>query len=270
MSKMKERALQRWSLQGKTALVTGASKGIGRAIAEELAQLGACVYVCARSENDLKQRLQEWKDAGLPISGCICDVSLHSSREQLMVEVSKHFEGKLDILVNNAATIGQTMGILDVPFDDMSLTLRTNFESAVHLSRLAHPLLKATGAGNIVLISSIAGSHAMGLVACMYHCTKGALNQLTRNLAFEWAKDGIRVNAIAPGYVWTDMFNKMGDERRNFIATRIPLRRFGEGSEIAATVAFLCMPCSAYTTDNVGSDVDKVDEVLEMNFDDFS
>ncbi|MCO5559151.1 hypothetical protein L7F22_012744 [Adiantum nelumboides] len=204
---MKEGDEKRWSLKGRTALVTGASKGIGRSIAEELAQLGASVYVCARSENELRQRLKEWKNAGLPIYGSACDISIHSSREQLMAEVCKQFQDKLDILVNNAGRIGQIMCTVDGPFDDMWLTMRTNFESAIHLSRLAHPLLKASGAGNIVLISSIAGSQAMGSGACIYQCTKGALNQLTRSLAFEWAKDGIRVNAIAPGYIQTDMLN---------------------------------------------------------------
>ncbi|MCO5563551.1 hypothetical protein L7F22_017196 [Adiantum nelumboides] len=188
----------RWSLKGRTALVTGATKGIGRAIAEELAQLGASVYVCARSEIDLKERLQEWKAAGLAISGCACDVSSYPSCEQLMAHVSAHFQGNLDILVLNAATMG---------------------------------------------------SQATGHNVCMYHCTKGAVNQLTKNLAFEWAEDGIRVNAaVAPGYIFTELACSLGDDVINTVGNRTPLRRYGEVHEIAAAVAFLCMPCSAFTT----------------------
>ncbi|MCO5563548.1 hypothetical protein L7F22_017193 [Adiantum nelumboides] len=238
----------RWSLKGRTALVTGATKGIGRAIAEELAQLGASVYVCARSEIDLKERLQEWKAAGLAISGCACDVSSYSSCEQLMAHVSAHFQGNLDILVLNAATMGSVMPTVDVPIDDMLLTMRINFESGIFLSRLAHPLLKASGVGSIVFISSIAGSQATGHNVCMYHCTKGAVNQLTKNLAFEWAKDGIRVNAVAPGYIFTELACSLGDDVINTVGNRTPLRRYGEVHEIAAAVAFLCMPCSAFTT----------------------
>ncbi|KAI5064319.1 hypothetical protein GOP47_0020989 [Adiantum capillus-veneris] len=201
----------RWSLKGRTALVTGATRGIGRAIAEELAQLGASVYVCARSEADLKQRLQEWNDEGLTISGCVCDVSSYPSCEQLMTQVSRHFQGKLHILVLNAARAGVMGPILEVPAEDMASTLRS----------------LATG------------------------CTKGALNQLTKNLALEWAKDGIRVNTVAPGFTQTDMTSSLGDEMLDAAKMRTPMRRLGEVHEIAAAVAFLCLPCSSFTTGTI-------------------
>ncbi|MCO5601330.1 hypothetical protein L7F22_055449 [Adiantum nelumboides] len=241
----------RWSLKGKTALVTGATRGIGKAIAEELALLGASVYVCARCESRLKQRMQEWKDAGLLISGCICDVSSFSACEQLMAEVCKNFEGKLNILVLNAAVPGFLGPILGVPLEDIVSTVRTNLEANIHLSRLAHPLLKASREGSIVLISSIAGSRAISPVPTVYHCTKGALNQLAKNLALEWAKDGIRVNSVAPGFTQTDMSDSLGKETLDAARMRIPMRRFAELHEIAAAVAFLCISCSLYTTGTI-------------------
>ncbi|MCO5564261.1 hypothetical protein L7F22_017919 [Adiantum nelumboides] len=241
----------RWSLKGKTALVTGATRGIGKAIAEELALLGVSVYVCARSESHLKQRMQEWKDAGLLISGCVCDVSSFSACDQLMAEVSKNFQGKLNILVLNAAVPGIMGPILEVPLEDIVSTVRTNFEANIHLSRLAHPLLKASRDGSIVLISSIAGSQAISPVPGVYHCTKGALNQLAKNLALEWAKDGIRVNSVAPGFTHTDMADTLGKEMLDGARMRIPMRRFAELHEIAAAVAFLCMSCSSYTTGTI-------------------
>lgn len=243
----------RWNLAGKTALVTGATKGIGKAITEELARLGASVYVCARSENDLKEKLQEWKDEGLAVNGSICDVSLPESRKQLMIEVSDHFTGKLNILVNNAARL-HIMPTLDVSSDEVSLMMRTNFESGFHLSQLAHPLLKASGDGSIVFISSIAATLATGRDVSIYCSTKGALNQLTRSLAFEWAKDRIRINTVAPGYTFSDMLNQVLEkdaETSNLLKARIPLRRLGQGHEIGAAVAFLCMPCSSYTTGSI-------------------
>ncbi|MCO5601337.1 hypothetical protein L7F22_055457 [Adiantum nelumboides] len=239
----------RWSLKGKTALVTGGTRGIGKAIAEELALLGTSVYVCARCESRLKQRMQEWKNAGLPISGCICDVSSFLACEQLMAEVSNKFQGKLHILVLNAAILGVNLGpILEVPLEEILSTVRTNLEANIHLSRLAHPLLKASREGSIVLISSIAGSQAIAPAVGTYHCTKGALNQLAKNLALEWAKDGIRVNSVAPGFTDTDMANSLGKEMLDGARMRIPMRRLAEPHEIAAAVAFLCMPCSLYTT----------------------
>ncbi|KAI5064313.1 hypothetical protein GOP47_0020983 [Adiantum capillus-veneris] len=241
----------RWSLKGRTALVTGATRGIGRAIAEELAQLGASVYVCARSEPDLKQRLEEWNDLGLAISGSVCDVSSYPSCEQLLTKVSEHFQGKLHILVLNAARIGVLGPILEVSVEDMASTLRTNFESSVHLSCLAHPLLKASREGSIVFISSIAGTLAHGPIIAIYHSTKGALNQLTKNLALEWAKDGIRVNTVAPGFTETDLANSLGSEILDAAKIRTPMRRLGEVHEIAPAVAFLCLPCSSFTTGTI-------------------
>ncbi|KAI5064321.1 hypothetical protein GOP47_0020991 [Adiantum capillus-veneris] len=186
---------------------------------EELAQLGVSVYVCARSEADLKQRLQEWNDAGLTISGCVCDVSSYPSCEQLMTQVSEHFQGKLHILVLNAARAGVRGPILEVPVEDMASTLR---------------------------------STAIFPFYAMYHCTKGALNQLTKNLALaEWAKDGIHVNTVAPGFTQTDMASSLGDEMLGAVKMRTPMRRLGEVHEIAAAVAFLCLPCSSFTTGTI-------------------
>ncbi|KAI5064314.1 hypothetical protein GOP47_0020984 [Adiantum capillus-veneris] len=138
-----------------------------------------------------------------------------------------------------------------LPVQDMASTLRTNFESSVHLSCLAHPLLKASAEGSLVFISSIAGSQTVGPTIAIYHCSKGALNQLTKNLALEWAKDGIRVNTVAPGYTQTDMVSLVTNEVLDAAKMRIPMRRFGEVHEIVAAVAFLCMPCSSFTTGTI-------------------
>lgn len=238
----------RWNLVGKTALVTGATKGIGRAIAEELAGLGARVYICARSESDVKERVQEWKEAGLAIDGSVCDVSSLDSCKQLIAAVSDHFAGKLDILVNNAG-IMTTRPSIEASPDYLSLIMRTNFESGFHMSRLAHPLLKASGQASIVFNSSNASIAPTRIHCALYSASKGALNQLTKSFACEWAKDGIRVNAVAPGYTHSDFLDKeLTEEITTMIHARTPLRRIGEAKEIAGTVAFLCMPCSYFTT----------------------
>ncbi|KAF7825629.1 tropinone reductase-like protein [Senna tora] len=201
---------KRWSLTGMTALVTGGTKGIGHAIVEELAEFGAVVHICSRNQADIDKCLKEWESKGFSVTGSVCDVKLRDQRENLMETVASIFHGKLNILINNAATniIKKTT---DYSAEDISTVMGTNFESTYHLSQLAYPLLKASGYGNIVNISSIAAANVLPLIA-VYAASKGAMNQVTKNLAFEWAKDNIRVNAVAPGFVMTPLLESYMDK----------------------------------------------------------
>ncbi|KAK1323740.1 hypothetical protein QJS10_CPA02g00242 [Acorus calamus] len=231
------RGRERWSLHGMTALVTGGTRGIGHAIAEELVGHGASVHTCARNETDLNQCLQRWKDLGSQVTGSVCDVSSRADREKLMEMTSSIFHGKLNILVNNAGT-AIFKRAEDQTAEDFSSIMATNFESAFHLSQLAHPLLKASGGGTIIFISSIAGTVA-GPQLSVYAATKGAMNQVTKNLACEWANDKIRVISVGPGFIKTEIEG---------VISRTPLRRFGEPEEISSIVTFLCMPAASYIT----------------------
>ncbi|KAA8549319.1 hypothetical protein F0562_001003 [Nyssa sinensis] len=197
----------RWSLKGMTALVTGGTKGIGHAVVEELAGLGAIVHTCSRNEAELHECLQNWKEKGFVVTGSVCDVSLRAQREKLMEAVSSIFNGKLNILVNNAGTVIWKPTV-EITAEEFSTIMSTNFESAYHLSQLAHPLLKAQGGGSIVFMSSVAGLMSVNYIS-VYAATKGAMNQLTKNLACEWAKDNIRSNAIAPWYIGTPLVEQV-------------------------------------------------------------
>ncbi|XP_020585446.1 tropinone reductase homolog At5g06060-like [Phalaenopsis equestris] len=242
---------KRWSLHGTTALVTGGTKGIGKAIVEEIAGLGAKVHACARNQADLDGCLKLWKSTNLDVSVSVCDVSSRAEREELINRVSSQFQGKLDILINNAGE-GLFKKTIESTADDFAFTIATNFESAFHLSQLSYPLLKASGGGNIVFISSVAGL-AAAPGAAIYGAAKGAINQLTRTLALEWAGDNIRCNCIAPGAIMTPMTLKCLAEKvippiEHF---GIPVGRAGEPVEVAATTAFLCMPAASYITGQV-------------------
>ncbi|KAJ6899575.1 hypothetical protein NC652_025892 [Populus alba x Populus x berolinensis] len=239
----------RWSLQGTTALVTGGTKGIGYAVVEELAALGACVHTCARSQGQVDACLRQWKERGLKVSGSVCDVSSQADREKLIKEVSSLFGGKLNILINNAGT-NVYKPTLEYTAEDFSFMMNTNLQSAFHLSQLAHPLLKASGAGKIVFVSSICSVTSVNIGYPIYSASKGAINQLTRNLACEWAKDNIRVNSVAPWFVNTPM-NEDSLKNESVVkelAIRTPMGRAGEPGEVSSVVAFLCLPGPSFTT----------------------
>ncbi|KAH9605726.1 hypothetical protein KSS87_019439 [Heliosperma pusillum] len=240
---------QRWSLEGFTALVTGGTKGIGHAIVEELVGLGARVHTCARNETELQTCLSDWKSRGLPITGSVCDVSSRPQREKLIEEVTSVFDGKLNILVNNAGGVSNGQPTATCTEEHFSHVMSTNFESAYHLSQLSYPLFKASKTATIIFLSSISSQFACA-VGSVYGPAKGALNQLTKNLACEWAKDNIRVNAIAPGAIITPLTERAFKDERMLkdIKTRVPLGRGGEANEISSVVAFLCLPAASYVT----------------------
>ncbi|CAB4282398.1 unnamed protein product [Prunus armeniaca] len=224
---------KRWSLEGLTALVTGGTKGIGYAIVEELAGFGATIHTCARNEVDLNDCLSQWEKKGFKVTGSVCDVVSKSQREELINKLSSLFDGKLNILINNVGT-NITKPTTEFTAEDYTFLMSTNLESAYHLCQLAHPLLKASGAGNIVFVSSVAG----------------AINQLAKNLACEWAKDNIRTNSVAPWFITTPLADHFLGNEKSFkiIKSRTPLRRPGEPEEVSSLIAFLCLPAASYIT----------------------
>uniref|UniRef100_M4EGP7 3-oxoacyl-[acyl-carrier-protein] reductase n=1 Tax=Brassica campestris TaxID=3711 RepID=M4EGP7_BRACM len=198
-------------------------------------------------EAHLNECLSGWKNKGFQVTGSVCAASSWTEREKLMQTVSTLFDAKLSILINNVGAI-RSKPTIENTAEDFSFHISTNLESAYHFSQLAHPLLKSSGCGNIVFISSIAGVVSCG-VSSIYSAIKGAMNQLARNLACEWASDGIRANAIAPAVIATPLVEYgFDDEFKKAMESINPLGRLGKPEEAASLVAFLCMPAASYIT----------------------
>ncbi|CAK9166299.1 unnamed protein product [Ilex paraguariensis] len=241
----------RWSLHGMTGLVTGGTRGIGHAIVEELAGFGARVHTCARNEAELYKCLRSWEKEGFIVTGSVCDVSSRTDREKLMEDVSSVFNGNLNILINS---VGRNIRkpMVDFTAEEFSTLMATNFESIFHMCQLAYPLLKASGAGSVVFTSSVSGFVSLKSMS-VQGATKGAINQLTKNLACEWAKDNIRSNAVAPWYIRTSMVEQVlaNKEYLEEVFDRTPIRRLGDPTEVSSLVAFLCLPASSYITGQI-------------------
>ena len=237
----------RWRLNGQTALVTGASKGIGAAVATELLQLGATVLVVARQAPELEAQIAHWRDQGLQAYAVTADVSTAAGRQQVLAAVAE-LGSALHILVNNVGTN------IRKPTTDYSTTeyqhlLATNLESVFGLCQGAYPLLQAAGNASIVNVSSVAGLTHLR-TGSIYGMTKAAMNQFGRNLAAEWAPAGIRVNTVAPWYIRTPLAETVlrNPEYLAEVVSRTPAGRVGEPEEVAAAVAFLCLPAASYIT----------------------
>ena len=240
---------QRWRLDGQLALVTGGSAGIGRAIARELLGFGARVLIVARDGNALELARDELLDE-FPqgeVQALVADVADEEQRRGILDWVEDQGEG-LNILVNNA---GGNLSRRSTEYaeDEWREIFEVNLFSAFELSRYAFPLLTQHPGSSIVNVGSVSGvTHVRS--GAPYGMSKAALHQMTRNLAVEWAAEGVRVNAVAPWYIRTRRTSgPLADpDYRDEVLLRTPMDRIGEPEEVAAAVAFLCLPAAAYIT----------------------
>lgn len=241
--------LKRWRLDGQAALITGASAGIGLAVAREFARLGAEVLMVARDEALLASAVADIEEEvdGAVVRYFAADVSDAEQRQEIFDWI-RDLESPLSILVNNVGT-NIRKATLDLNQDDFAHVLDSNVHAVFEMSRLAHVFLKQHGSASIVNIGSVSGlTHVR--TGPLYGLSKAAVHQLSTNLACEWASDGIRVNSVAPWYIRTRRTSEALSNPEYFeeVISRTPMKRIGEPEEVAAAVAFLCMPAASYIT----------------------
>lgn len=237
-------------LEGKSAIVTGASKGLGREIALTFAREGATVGIFARSQDKLEEVKKEIEREGgkaVALPGDVCNYEdVKKAVERFIKEA-----GKIDILVNNAG-IGEVIPFLEMEEKDWDRTINTNLKSAFFFTKEVGKYMVERGGGRIINIASINGIKGEGNLTA-YCAAKAGLIGFTKALALEWAAKGILVNAVAPGYFVSEMTREAIEdpEMRERLIRRIPLKRFGMVEEIVGIVLYLASDMSSFVTGSV-------------------
>jgi len=237
--------MSNWSLENKTALVTGGSKGIGLAIVNEFLSLGAEVFFAARTQSDVLKIINSHKEKNL--HGIIADVSADEGRKKVY-HIIKTRAKKLDFLVNNVGTNIRKKSI-EYTSEEYDKIMNTNLKASFELTKNLYSFLKKSKDASVVNIASVSGfaSTSSGVV---YGMTKAAMIQMTRYLAVEWAEEKIRVNAIAPWYIKTPLVAEVMKDKKRWakIIDSTPMKRVGIPDEIAGLAAFLCMRKASFIT----------------------
>lgn len=237
-----------FSLEGKAALVTGASGSIGRALVMVLAEAGARVGVHGRSAAQLEETRRLIVELGGHAVMLLADLSSVEACRKLIADAHAAL-GRLDVLIN-CAGINQRKPIAAVTDDDFETIVAVNLRAAFFLSQAAYPIMRAQGGGKIINIGSLTSFIGLGSVS-VYGATKAALTQLTKTMAVEWAKDNIQVNCLAPGFMLTPLTETAlwGDQYKcEWLLNRIPARRPGQPEELTGLALLLASPASSYLT----------------------
>jgi 3-oxoacyl-[acyl-carrier protein] reductase len=236
------------SLTGQVALVTGASRGLGQAIAVALATEGASIAAIARSEDALKSTVDAIRAAGGMAEPFALDVADSAAVDAAVEKIAAQF-GKIDILVNNAGVTRDGL-LARMTTEAWDTVINTNLKGAFHLTRPVGRIMVKQRSGRIINISSVIG--LMGNAGqANYAASKAGLIGFSKSVAREFASRGITCNVVCPGFIETDMTKDLSDDLKKKLLERIPLQRLGQPGDIAGVVAFLCSPAASYMTGQV-------------------
>ena len=238
----------KFNLDGKIAIITGSSKGIGKAIAKAFAECGATVIISSRKQDACEEVVNAFKDLGLKAIAIACHVGDDESRKNL-IEKTINQCGGIDILVNNAASNPIYGPIEDAPIDAFDKIMDINVKAPWDLANKCLDSMKSRGGGSVINISSIEGEHP-GYGLGLYSTSKAAISMLTKNQAKEWGRHGIRVNAICPGLIQTKFSSALWKDEKvmGHINKKLPLGRMGQSEEIASVALLLASDAGSYIT----------------------
>lgn len=236
-------------LEGKTAIITGGTRGIGKAIALRFAQEGANIAFTGRSYNENMKAVESEIDAlGVKVKTYAFDASNFEETHKMVKQMKEDF-GQIDVLVNNAGIARDSL-MIRMTEEQWDSVINVNLKSAFNFTHAITPIMMRQKSGNIINMSSVVGLSGNGGQA-NYSASKAGLVGLTKSLAKEIGSRGIRVNAIAPGFIMTDMTEGLSDEVRKQWAEQIPLRRGGTPEDVANVALFLACDLSSYVSGQV-------------------
>ncbi|MDQ3894075.1 MAG: SDR family oxidoreductase [Actinomycetota bacterium] len=242
-------ARELFDLSGKTAIVTGGGSGIGRQMAEALAEMGANLVLCARKAERCERAAVELERLGVRALGLACDVRDRAQVEAVVATALAEL-GRLDVLVNNAGTVWGAPPE-EMPLEGWQKVIDVNLTGVFLFAQAAGRVMIERDGGSIVNIASVAGLRGAPpeiVNTVVYHASKGGVIAFTRDLACKWARHGIRVNAIAPGWFPSGMSSWVLDRHGDELAQHIPLGRVGGPHDLKGAIVFLASPASAYVT----------------------
>jgi NAD(P)-dependent dehydrogenase (short-subunit alcohol dehydrogenase family) len=242
---------QLFDLTGRVAIVTGGSIGLGRQMAEALAEMGSHVVLCARQQERCLQAARELQKHGVKALALACDVKSQTSIQGVVDATLSEF-GQIDILINNAG-ISWGAPAEEMRLEDWNKVIETNLTGTFLCAQAVGKIMIRQGRGKIMNIASVAGLGGAPpeLPAIGYHASKGGVISFTKDLACKWAMHNIQVNAIAPGWFPTHMSNRVLEHHKELFLSQIPLRRFGDEHDLKGAAVFLASDASNYITGHV-------------------